>query len=173
VGLVGLFHGVYSVERYAGRHNWGFTFRCQESKSGGGRPSRKENSFSKPVHLPVITIMKKRVITPPIQPAPHKGRARLPPSRNPKPRTSKLTAQQAGSVPIRVMSEAGPLRIFSETPFRNNTSYESPSRRGFAGSYVCVSGLVECDGLYRAADRWLCPACRSTRAPALRWLEHV
>jgi hypothetical protein len=70
----------------------------------------------------------------------------------PKPKTPRLTAQQTGAKPIRVMGVAGPLRIFSETCFLGSLSYERPTRNGWAGSYVCDHCLVECDGLYRVAQ---------------------
>jgi hypothetical protein len=76
-----------------------------------------------------------------------------------KPKTPRLTAQQAGAVPVRVMGAAGPLRIFSESCFLGSMSYERPTRNGWAASYVCDHCLVECDGLYRVGEKWLCAAC--------------
>jgi hypothetical protein len=84
----------------------------------------------------------------------------------PKPKTPRLTAQQAGAKPIRVMGVAGPLRIFSETCFLGSMSYERPTRNGWAGSYVCDHCLVVCDGVYRVGGKWLCAACNFPRALA-------
>jgi hypothetical protein len=83
-----------------------------------------------------------------------------------KSKTQRLTAKQAGAKPIRVMGVAGPLRIFSETCFLGSMSYERPTRNGWAASYVCDHCLVECDGLYSVAEKWLCAACNSLRAPS-------
>jgi hypothetical protein len=82
----------------------------------------------------------------------------------PKPKTPRLTAEQAGAKPIRVMGVAGPLRIFSETCFLGSMSYERPTRNGWAASYVCDHCLIECDGLYRVGEKWLCAACNPPRA---------
>jgi hypothetical protein len=82
----------------------------------------------------------------------------------PKPNTLRLTAQQAGAKPTRVMGVAGPLRIFSETCFLGSMSYERPMQNGWAGSYVCDHCLVVCDGVYRVGEKWLCEACNSPRA---------
>ena len=84
----------------------------------------------------------------------------------PKPKTPRLTAQQAGAKPIRVMRVAGPLRIFSETCFLGSMSYERSMRNGWAGSYVCEHCLAVCDGVYRVGEKWLCAACNSPRALA-------
>ena len=99
-------------------------------------------------------------------PAQSRSRSRAPGSLPgaPKPKTPRLTAQQAGAVPVRVMGVAGPLRIFSETCFLGSTSYERPTRNGWAGSYVCDHCLVVCDGVYRVGEKWLCAACNSPRA---------
>jgi hypothetical protein len=84
----------------------------------------------------------------------------------PKPKTPRLTAQQAGAVPTRVMGVAGPLRIFSETCFLGSLSYERPTRNGWVGSYVCDHCLGVCDGVYRVGEKWLCATCNSPRALA-------
>jgi hypothetical protein len=101
-------------------------------------------------------------------PAQSRSRSRAPGSLAgaPKPKTPRLTAQQAGAVPVRVMGLAGPLRIFSETCFLGSTSYERPTRNGWAGSYVCDHCLVVCDGVSRVGEKWLCAACNSPRALA-------
>jgi hypothetical protein len=55
-------------------------------------------------------------IAPPTQSrSPSRGPGSL--AATPKPKTPRLTAQQAGAKPIRVMGVGGPLRIFSETLF--------------------------------------------------------
>jgi hypothetical protein len=48
-----------------------------------------------------------------------RSRSRAPgsPAGTPKPKTPRLTAQQAGAKPIRFMGVGGPLRIFSKTYF--------------------------------------------------------
>jgi hypothetical protein len=91
----------------------------------------------------------------------------------PKPKPTKLTAQHAGAGPVRVMGAAGPLRDFSETCFLGSMSYERPTRKGWAGFYVCDQCLIVRDGVYRVGDSWLCAACRSPRASALRWFDDV
>jgi hypothetical protein len=82
----------------------------------------------------------------------------------PKTKTPRLNAQQAGAVPIRVMGGPGPLRIFSETCFLGSMSYDRPTLNGRAPSSVCDQCLVECDGVYRVGEKWLCAACNSPRA---------
>jgi hypothetical protein len=77
----------------------------------------------------------------------------------------KLTAQQAGAKPTRLLGLAGPLRIFAETAFHGGKSYESPTRRGWAGPYCCDTCLLACDGVYRVGERWLCGSCKSPRKP--------
>jgi hypothetical protein len=84
----------------------------------------------------------------------------------PKPKTPRLTAQQAGPKPVRVMGVAGPLRIFSETCFLGSMSYERPTQNGWAASYVCDHCLAVCDGVYRVGEKWLCAGCNSPRALA-------
>jgi hypothetical protein len=47
-------------------------------------------------------------------------------------KTPALTDERAGATAIRLMGEAGPLRMFSEMAFSGGMSYESPTRQGFA-----------------------------------------
>jgi hypothetical protein len=102
-------------------------------------------------------------ITPRVQ---SRSRSRAPGSLagTPKTKTPRLTAQQAGAKPVRVMGVAGPLRIFSENRFLGSMSYERQTRNGWASSYVCDHCLVVCDGVYRVGEKWLCAACNSPRA---------
>jgi hypothetical protein len=82
-----------------------------------------------------------------------------------KPKTPSLTAEQAGATSIRIMGEAGPLRMFSETAFSGGMSFESQTRQGFAGAYFCDSCSLACDGVYRVGAKWVCDSCKAKVKP--------
>jgi hypothetical protein len=64
-------------------------------------------------------------------------------------------------IEIKRMWEGGPLRRWSDGPQgRGWTSYQSPTLRGFAGSYVCEACQASVAGVYYVpcALQWLCAA---------------
>ena len=79
------------------------------------------------------------------------------------PRKNYLTVQGVGAEPMRIMGPAGPLRIFSTTPFQGGIPYESREFDGYAGQYVCDICLKPSNGgIYRVGENWLCGPCKSS-----------
>jgi hypothetical protein len=61
------------------------------------------------------------------------------------------------------MGLTGPLRLFNEKRFTGGTIYEGPTRKGFAGPYICDRCSLACAGVYLVEESWLCGACNSLR----------